>query len=95
MRESAYWLANKGRKKDAVEILAYIENQATGKITPRDPNALVVPPAAQNRWSPGPFLQELPHDHGGFMDHLLLRMFQRIRSQRLAAFPDAGKGIHN
>ncbi len=47
MRESAYWLANKGRKKDAVEILAYIENQATGKITLRDPNALVVPPVPQ------------------------------------------------
>jgi MFS family permease len=45
MRESAYWLANKGRKKEAVEILAYIENQATGKITPRDPNAIVVPRA--------------------------------------------------
>jgi AAHS family 4-hydroxybenzoate transporter-like MFS transporter len=45
MRESAYWLANKGRKKEAAEILAYIENQATGKVTPRDPNALVVPPA--------------------------------------------------
>jgi hypothetical protein len=44
MRESAYWLANKGRKKDAVEILAYIENRATGNITLRDPDALVVPP---------------------------------------------------
>jgi MFS transporter, AAHS family, 4-hydroxybenzoate transporter len=44
MRESAYWLANKGRKKDAVEILEYIENQATGKITLRDPNGLVIPP---------------------------------------------------
>jgi MFS transporter, AAHS family, 4-hydroxybenzoate transporter len=45
MRESAYWLANKGRKKEAVEILAYIESRATGKVTPRDPDALVVPPA--------------------------------------------------
>ncbi len=44
MLESAYWLAYKGRKKEAVEILAYIENQATGKVTQRDPNALVVPP---------------------------------------------------
>jgi AAHS family 4-hydroxybenzoate transporter-like MFS transporter len=44
MRESAYWLANKGRKKEALEILAYIENQATGKVTARDPGALVVPP---------------------------------------------------
>jgi MFS transporter, AAHS family, 4-hydroxybenzoate transporter len=45
MRESAYWLASKGRKKEAIEMLAYIENQATGKMTARDPNALVVPPA--------------------------------------------------
>jgi len=45
MRESAYWLASKGRKKEAVEILAYIETKATGKAAPRDPNALVVPPA--------------------------------------------------
>ena len=45
MRESAYWLANKGRKKEAIEMLAYIENQATGKVTTRDPNALVIPPA--------------------------------------------------
>jgi MFS transporter, AAHS family, 4-hydroxybenzoate transporter len=44
MKESAYWLANKGRKREAVAILAYIENRATGKVTPRDPNALVVPP---------------------------------------------------
>jgi MFS family permease len=47
MNESAYWLANKGRKKEAVEILAYIESRATGKVTPRDPNALIVPPAPQ------------------------------------------------
>jgi benzoate transport len=45
MLESAYWLANKGRKNEAVEILARIENQATGKVAQRDPNALVVPPA--------------------------------------------------
>ena len=45
MFESPYWLATKGRKKEAVEILAYIENKATGNVTPRDPNALVVPPA--------------------------------------------------
>jgi AAHS family 4-hydroxybenzoate transporter-like MFS transporter len=44
MKESAYWLANKGRKKEAVEILAYIESQATGRATPRDPEALFVPP---------------------------------------------------
>ena len=45
MNESAYWLANKGRKKEAVAILAYIERLATGKTTPRDPDALFVPPA--------------------------------------------------
>lgn len=45
MQESAYWLANKGRKKEALEILASIESKATGKITPRDPNGLIVPPA--------------------------------------------------
>jgi len=45
MRESAYWLANKGRKREAVEILAYIEIKATGRATPRDPDALIVPPA--------------------------------------------------
>jgi AAHS family 4-hydroxybenzoate transporter-like MFS transporter len=45
MKESAYWLANKGRKKEAVEILGYIESRATGKVTPRDPDALIVPPS--------------------------------------------------
>ena len=44
MLESAYWLANKGRKKEAVKILACIEDRATGEVTPRDPNKLVVPP---------------------------------------------------
>jgi benzoate transport len=45
MKESAYWLANKGRKEEAVAVLAHIEIRATGKSTPRDPNALSVPPA--------------------------------------------------
>jgi AAHS family 4-hydroxybenzoate transporter-like MFS transporter len=44
MRESAYWLASKGRKKEAVEILAYIESRAKGSVTVRDANGLVVPP---------------------------------------------------
>jgi MFS transporter, AAHS family, 4-hydroxybenzoate transporter len=44
MNESAYWLASKGRKADAVEVLARIEKMATGKVTKRDPAALVVPP---------------------------------------------------
>jgi AAHS family 4-hydroxybenzoate transporter-like MFS transporter len=44
MRESAYWLANKGRKKEAIEHLQYIEKIATGKVTDWDPEALVVPP---------------------------------------------------
>jgi AAHS family 4-hydroxybenzoate transporter-like MFS transporter len=44
MHESAYWLANKGRKVEAIKILEYIEHKATGKVTPRDPEALIVPP---------------------------------------------------
>jgi AAHS family 4-hydroxybenzoate transporter-like MFS transporter len=44
MKESAYWLANKGRYREAVDLLAYIESLATGKVTARDPSALVVPP---------------------------------------------------
>ena len=47
MHETAYWFANKGRNQEAVEILAYIEKTATGKVTERDPNALVVPPKAK------------------------------------------------
>ena len=43
MHESAYWLAGKGRKAEANEILNYIENLATGKVTPRDPEAMVIP----------------------------------------------------
>lgn len=45
MHESAYWLANKGRKDEAIKILNYIEHLATGKVTPRDPSELIVPPA--------------------------------------------------
>jgi benzoate transport len=45
MKESAYWLANKGRSREAVDLLAHIESLATGKVTPRDPGALIVPPA--------------------------------------------------
>lgn len=44
MHESAYWLANKGRKDEAVKVLQHIEKVATGKVTDWDPNALVVPP---------------------------------------------------
>jgi MFS family permease len=44
MHESAYWLAGKGRKAEANEILNHIEMVATGKVTPRDPEAMVVPP---------------------------------------------------
>jgi benzoate transport len=44
MHESAYWLANKGRKEEAVKVLQHIEKVATGKVTDWDPNALVVPP---------------------------------------------------
>jgi len=44
MPESAYWLANKGYKTEAVKALENIEKKATGKITFRDPNYLVSPP---------------------------------------------------
>ncbi len=44
MRESAYWLANKGQKEEAVQQLKYIEHLATGKTTNWDPADLVVPP---------------------------------------------------
>ena len=44
MHETAYWFANKGRNREALEILAHIEKTATGKVTERDPNLLVVPP---------------------------------------------------
>jgi AAHS family 4-hydroxybenzoate transporter-like MFS transporter len=43
--ESAYWLANKGRKNEAVRALDNIEKMATGKVTHRDSKDLVVPPA--------------------------------------------------
>lgn len=44
MHESAYWLANKGRKAEAIKILEHIEKLATGKVTSRDPGDLEVPP---------------------------------------------------
>ena len=47
MHETAYWFANKGRNQEACEILAHIEKTATGKVTERDPNALVIPPKAK------------------------------------------------
>jgi MFS transporter, AAHS family, 4-hydroxybenzoate transporter len=47
MRESPYWLANKGRKEEAIKALEYIEQVATGKVTKRDPNLLITPPKAQ------------------------------------------------
>ena len=43
MPESIYWLANKGRKEEAVRALQHIEKTATGKVTHRNPDALVVP----------------------------------------------------
>lgn len=45
MPESAYWLANKGHKTEAVKALENIETIAVGKVTPRDPNGLIIPPA--------------------------------------------------
>lgn len=47
MKESVYWLANKGRNEDAVKRLQEIEKVATGKVTHWDPNALVVPPKSK------------------------------------------------
>ncbi|SDF73583.1 MFS transporter [Sporomusa acidovorans] len=47
MHESAYWLANKGRKAEAVKVLQDIERIATGKITERDPNDMIVPPTSK------------------------------------------------
>jgi MFS transporter, AAHS family, 4-hydroxybenzoate transporter len=47
MPESIYWLANKGRNKEAVEGLQHIEKRATGKITDWNPDAIVVPPKAK------------------------------------------------
>lgn len=44
MKESVYWLANKGRNEEAVKQLQYIEKVATGKCTDWDPKALVTPP---------------------------------------------------
>lgn len=47
MKESAHWLANQGRKAEAVKALQYIEQVATGKYSEYDPNALEVPPVAK------------------------------------------------
>ena len=44
MPESVYWLANTGRKQEAVKQLQRIETIATGQCTDWDPNALVTPP---------------------------------------------------
>ncbi|MBP2637909.1 MAG: hypothetical protein H6Q72_3816 [Firmicutes bacterium] len=43
MRESAHWLANNGRKEEAVKVLQDIERIATGKTTEWDINDLIVP----------------------------------------------------
>ena len=43
MPESAYWLANKGYREEAVKALQNIERIATGKSTNWDPKALIVP----------------------------------------------------
>ncbi len=45
MPESAYWLAGKGRKAEAIKALENIEMKATGKITKRSPEDLIVPQA--------------------------------------------------
>lgn len=43
MNESIYWLANKGRKEEAMQVLKKVEEIATGKGIDRDPSLLVVP----------------------------------------------------
>lgn len=47
MHESAYWLASKGRRTEAVKVLQDIEKVATGRVTDWDPNALAVPPKSK------------------------------------------------
>jgi MFS family permease len=44
MKETPHWYANAGRLDDAVERLAQIEKQVTGKVTQRDPKMLAIPP---------------------------------------------------
>lgn len=44
MHETPHWYANAGRKEDAINRLAQIEKSATGKVTERDAELLVVPP---------------------------------------------------
>lgn len=44
MRESPHWCANSGRIDEAVALLEDFEKRATGKVTPRNPQTLVVPP---------------------------------------------------
>ena len=44
MHETPHWIANAGRKEEAVARLAQLEKSVTGKVTDRDPNLLVVPP---------------------------------------------------
>jgi MFS family permease len=45
MSESVHWLANKGKKTEAVKTLQHIEKIATGKWTDWNPDKLVVPPS--------------------------------------------------
>ncbi len=44
MHETPAWYVSKGRREDATNRLAQIEKVATGKVTERDPNMLIVPP---------------------------------------------------
>ncbi len=44
MSETPHWFANAGRNEEAIEALADLEKKARGTVTPRDPNALIVPP---------------------------------------------------
>jgi len=44
MKETPHWYANAGRLEDAINRLAQIEKQITGKVTQRSTSMLVVPP---------------------------------------------------
>ena len=44
MKETPHWYANSGQKEKAVEALAQLEKAATGKVTERKAENLVIPP---------------------------------------------------
>ncbi|MDR0852268.1 MAG: MFS transporter [Clostridiales Family XIII bacterium] len=54
MRESAYWLAGKGRKAEAIEEIKRIERQATGKVGDYNAEMLEIPVIQKNAKKLGP-----------------------------------------